>query len=549
MKQHLHEPSTRSFERGDRPERPTLLQRASRPAFWVFVAVQVIIFFAYLWNFHGRWFVTDEWDFLAGRTAGNLSNLLDPHNEHWSTLPILYFRLLWNLFGIRSYMPYLTSVVGLHIAIGFLLRWIMVRAKVMPWIATICALVFSLYGAGFADISYAFNIGFDGSVLFGLLFLVAVDHDGPAGRRDVLGSLAGLGALLCSGIGVTMVMAVFVAILIRHGARRATISIAPLAAVYIVWYVTLGHRGVPGHASPSALVKFTAYGLAYTFSSLGSSAVVGGLLVLLLVIGTYLNVGSTRWNKLRTRYAAPYALLIGAVAFMAVTGFGRANDALPSTETYAASRYIYIAAAMLIPAIAVAASYVISRWPLSWPVVVLVLVLGVPGNIAVLHRNNYLHTLDAYRQRLLTIPRLPIASSLPRSYRPDTDYLYDPWVTLGWLLDGVKEGKVPPPPARPTPIEAAFLTLQLAWHPGAPAPGGTCQPVPGAMDVHVVAGTQLTINAPVSISARYNSGSGTPPVRLQPLGRRTTYVSRWPMEVTVAPTVPRQPITLCTPSA
>ena len=41
----------------------------------------------------------------AGR-ATDLGDLLRPHNEHWSTLPILVYRVLWQLFGLRTYVPY-----------------------------------------------------------------------------------------------------------------------------------------------------------------------------------------------------------------------------------------------------------------------------------------------------------------------------------------------------------------------------------------------------------------------------------------------------------
>ena len=128
---------------------------------------------------------------------------------------------------------------------------------------------------------------------------------------------------------------------------------------------------------------------------------------------------------------------------MVITGFGRASNSLPSAETYTASRYLYVAAAMLMPAIAVAASQLVSAWTKLWPVVVLVLLVGIPGNIAILHRTNYLHTLDSYRQFFLSIPRLPIASHLPRSLHPDP--YFDSSVTVGWLLAGVQSGGFRPP--------------------------------------------------------------------------------------------------------
>ena len=117
---------------------------------------------------------------------------------------------------------------------------------------------------------------------------------------------------------------------------------------------------------------------------------------------------------------------------MVITGSGRADFSISSAETYASSRYIYIVAAMLMPAIAVAASQVILKWSKAWVFVVAILVLGIPGNIALLHRNNHLHQLDLYRQFILSIPRLPVASRLPRSVLPDP--YFDNSVTVGVAL-------------------------------------------------------------------------------------------------------------------
>ena len=55
------------------------------------------------------------------------------------------------------------------------------RAGVGPWIATAAASVFVLFGPGAEDIIWAFQMGFTGSVAFGLAALILVDHRGPIG--------------------------------------------------------------------------------------------------------------------------------------------------------------------------------------------------------------------------------------------------------------------------------------------------------------------------------------------------------------------------------
>jgi hypothetical protein len=62
--------------------------------------------------------------------------LFRPHNEHWVTLPVLWYRVLWQLFGLRTYDPYQLTTVILHVVAAALLRELMRRAGVGPWIAT-----------------------------------------------------------------------------------------------------------------------------------------------------------------------------------------------------------------------------------------------------------------------------------------------------------------------------------------------------------------------------------------------------------------------------
>ncbi len=65
-----------------------------------------------------------------------IGDLLRPHNEHISVLPILVYRALWHLFGLHSYDPYQLCVIALHLTAAVLLRAVMRRSGVNPWIAT-----------------------------------------------------------------------------------------------------------------------------------------------------------------------------------------------------------------------------------------------------------------------------------------------------------------------------------------------------------------------------------------------------------------------------
>ena len=132
-----------------------------------------------------RWFFGDEWSFLAERDAGDLGDLFRSHGEHWSTIPVLAYRALWNMFGLRTYLPYQTVVAAMHVATAFLLRLIMVRAGLRRWIASVVAAGFLLFGPGEENVSGRSRWASSGALMFGLMQLVLSDHDGPVGRRDV----------------------------------------------------------------------------------------------------------------------------------------------------------------------------------------------------------------------------------------------------------------------------------------------------------------------------------------------------------------------------
>src|SRR5437588_1109893 len=115
---------------------PRTMDRSARLALAVFVLVAAIALVLFLAFGHREWFFVDEWDFLLHRDAGDIGDLLRPHNEHWSTLPILVYRALWRMFGVRTYVPYQAVLILLHLTAAFLLRTVMRRAGVGPWTAT-----------------------------------------------------------------------------------------------------------------------------------------------------------------------------------------------------------------------------------------------------------------------------------------------------------------------------------------------------------------------------------------------------------------------------
>ena len=146
-------------------------------------ATLVGAFAFWAWLDRGLWFFGDEWDFLVRRglfyAPGSHRSIWSAHNEHWSTLPILLWRGLFNLFHLSTYWPYLVPLLLAQVVVMHLVWRLCRRAGVDTWVATAAVGVLGFLGAGVEDLSSAFQIGFVASVLFGLVAFDLLDR--PAG--------------------------------------------------------------------------------------------------------------------------------------------------------------------------------------------------------------------------------------------------------------------------------------------------------------------------------------------------------------------------------
>ncbi len=435
--------------------------RFRRSAFAAFLLAEIGAFVFYFVISRPMWFYLDEWDFLADRTGGNLGDLFRAHNEHWVTLPVVVYRVLWWIFGLNTYRPYQIAIIVLHLLAALLVRAVMRRVGVRPWTATITACVLVFLGSGYQNIVFPFQITLVGALVFGLAHLMLANHDGPFDRRDLFGLAAGCAGLMCSGVAVSMVIAVGVSMLLARGWRMALVHTAPLAAIYMTWFLTIGHVGYDNyHATPGQIASFIRNIIAAIFHALGHGRGVSVVLGVLLVVGlvvAWIPLGNAAFRR---QAAMPLALLVGAMALLLITGIGRAG--LGNFKEM--SRYLHLVAAMVLPAIGLAADAVMkrSRWLIA-PVVV-VLLAGVPGNVRVI--SDYMHkgiitNQKSYKAMMLSLPRSPVAKDVPRDVKPEQ--FLARFITVGWLLDGVAAGRIP----KPGPIPAAnkeMDVLRLSFH-------------------------------------------------------------------------------------
>jgi hypothetical protein len=434
---------------------------SARAALLVFAVVLIAAFVLYVVNGRTQWFFFDEWDFLAGRKATSINDLFRPHVQHWSTLPILVYRGLFNVFGLRTYVPYQLPVIALHLVAAGLLRAIMRRLGVDPWIATAAAGLFALFGAASENIVWAFQLAWQMSLVFGLLHLILADHDGPVTRRDAYGLGLGALGLMCSGVAVTMTLVVGIAVLIRRGWRLALFHTVPLAAIYLVWFLAIGHQGYDDVGTGSGTVlRFAVRGYGAMFDALGQLPFYGWALGAMTAAGLVLAWRALTPGELRKQAAIPVAGLIGAFVFYVLSALGRA--ALFFGQ-YGAGRYMHIAAALTLPAVAVAANAFVQRWRVLLPVMFVLLLLGVPGNVnALADRDEGSGQFFLGGKPLfLALAHVPALDEVPANVRPRPGYADA--VTAGWLRTQVRHGRIPEPhdPA-PATVDRATLDLSLS---------------------------------------------------------------------------------------
>jgi hypothetical protein len=428
-----------------------------------------------------------------------------PHNEHWSTVPIVAFRVLFHLVGLRHYWPYQATLVVLHLTVAVLLWTVMRRARVGPWIAASAASLFALFGAGRQNIEFAFQIGFVGSLAFGLAFLLLTDHDGGLDWRDAVGVVCGALALMSSGVGVIMVIAVGAATMVRRNWKVAATLTAPLGAVYALWYATYGNDGPRnGSASVSEAATFSRTAIANTFGKLGQLPGMGLVLGAVVLVGVVLTVLDTPARDLRRRYAATAGLALGSLVFAVTTAYGRGGvDLFGSNGQPRASRYVHVIAALIIPLIAVSASHIARRWRPLAIVAVAVFLVGVPGNVRALRPTGVdRYTLGA-PDPIVALADAPEAQHVPRNFEPMRFTAFG--LTVGWLVDAKAAGRLPHIGPIAPPI-AAGAVLALSLRQVRAREKGACRAVSRDVVVRLVPGQEVVLPEGFSTIRRFVGG-------------------------------------------
>jgi hypothetical protein len=481
----------------------------SRETFWFLLHLATLAGSAVvLLQIHTRlWFFFDEWDFITHYLGDDPQRgLLQPHNEHWSTIPVLVYRVLGDTVGLRSYLSYAAVLIALHLALVHALWWVARRSGAGPAITTAACFIMALLGAGSQNILWAFQIGFIGSVLCAWVHALLVDHPGRFGGRDILGWVTGIAGLACSGLGVVLLLVPAVTAFFRRGLRAGLLTITVPAAAFLAWYSQYGVAPAEQYDKAPNLQLLPAYMIKGMNTAADTiSGFSGTGLALAIVTAAALFAG-----LVPRAGQAPlvYGGLLTIVPFYAFVGLGRT---VLGVEQAGRTRYVYVATALALPVIAVVLTRLCRGRPRWVPVALAVAGALVFGhNVALLYygARHVEHSREILRQRVFA------ALSLVRNGEP----IHASAVLSGDTLD-LRFGDLarldalgifpPDPPIDPTAVAQMRLMGQVDLRLGPEPPGAACHKIePSRTKTRVVAEAQP---APRQFSVR-PSASG--PVRL-----------------------------------
>ena len=261
-----------------------------------------------------------------------------------------------------------------------------------------------------------------------------------AGRPATLVALlAGLAALMSSGIGVTMVAVVGMAVLVRRGWRVAALQTVPLGLAYLVWHFAIASDGYEQDVSdPLDALRFARTTIAAGFGGRRRCPGWDGPSDASSSAGAFLAWRGRPWGEWRKVAAAPAAMAAGAFVFVLITASGasgshRGSSGRPATSMFGAA------------APARGRRRGCGHAPLaggrSGPG-------GVPRGLDRGQRGRLLERASVWRRlpggvpvKLPSDPRVPLAEQVPR---PATRS--EAWrrtYRSAWLLDGVRSAASP----------------------------------------------------------------------------------------------------------
>jgi hypothetical protein len=378
----------------------------------------------------GTTFYYDEWNFVMNRREWDVDTFLRPHNEHFSLVPVLIFKLLFATVGLDSYGVYRLLLIGAHLIVVALL-FVLARRRLGSWLALAAAALVLFLGAAWNDLLVPFQLSFVISVAAGLGALLALE------RKDARGDglacvLVALG-LASSSVGIPFA----VAILVETGVRRYRglwIALVPLV-LYGVWSLKYGDpTATAGGRTLEELIRLNAPAVP-GYAATAAAGAVGAVIGIGVDWGRPLALIGVALLAYRVVRGPVTPRLLGLVAagatFWGLTGLFRAQLNAPLD-----SRYLYMGA-VLVLLIASELVRPVAATPRLGAVLAVLVAAAALANFGALRGGSaYLQEWSRYLQ--VELAALELAGPLTdSSFAPDP--VRAPDITAGKYFDAVEQ--------------------------------------------------------------------------------------------------------------
>lgn len=205
----------------------------------ILLAVVAVALTAYMAR--DLWFTTDEWEFLANRTAFDLGDLTRPSAGHWTTWSTLLLRAIYQAVGVDFwpwfYVPRLIGHTLLVTLIWRVTRW----RGADPLVAMAGYAVLLVLGASGYQRALQLGNWTVYAVLILCAWIINRRPDEPTTRDRVVVAIALVVAVLGNGYAVAAIAGITAGLLLTRRLVRWIPSLVPALVAYGIWY--LNYRG------------------------------------------------------------------------------------------------------------------------------------------------------------------------------------------------------------------------------------------------------------------------------------------------------------------
>jgi hypothetical protein len=490
-----------------------------------------------LWFGRHHWFFLDEWSILAADGVSE-HGYLDGHNGHWITLLRLDYRLNFELWGLRSYLPYQVPAVLGHLASAVLLRQVCRRLGARGWIATATALAFLFFGTGHENMTLGFQISLTGSLICGFALFLLTDGPEAVTRRDWFALAIAVVGLMTSGVFVAILVGFGITTLLRRGVRVAAFYAVPLGAIYLAWYIAYGRDSAFPARFTGQTVRFFRRLLWGVFDSLAQNGVVGALLLAVAVIGFAAALRRARRFHDWGAASVPIGLCVAWLTFAGVTALTRERTAAFAIG----GRLLHVGAALVLPLVAAGAEELARRRLVLGAAALVPLAIGAPGNIDRLSETSIFSRTAP--QLAYAIAHSPFVDDVPGDLRPLQDSGFHPPATAEWLARQAAAGHIPQPD-EPVPLQLELTaTSRLVLRQDvADSAQPACPALDGPLNLSLREGDEVPFVGALQVTLT-DGEHGSLPRRFLAFEPSVIRAEAGPMDVVVR-SVPDAPASVC----